>query len=42
MVKPGDDLEQVEAAAVQEISNANSLFNEDERGEGLRVMMEQQ
>ncbi|KAG2481357.1 hypothetical protein PVAP13_J683216 [Panicum virgatum] len=34
VVKPGDDLEQAEAAAVQEISNANSLFNEDERGEG--------
>ena len=34
MVKPGDDLERAEAAAVQEISNANSLFNEDERDEG--------
>ncbi|PVH62972.1 hypothetical protein PAHAL_3G441900 [Panicum hallii] len=33
VVKPGDDLERAEAAAVQEISNANSLINEDERGE---------
>ncbi|RLM99383.1 eukaryotic translation initiation factor 5B-like [Panicum miliaceum] len=31
VVKPGDDLERAEAAAVQEISNANSLINEDER-----------
>ncbi|CAN6356228.1 unnamed protein product [Urochloa humidicola] len=33
VVKPGDDLEQAEAAAVQEISKANSLVNEDETGE---------
>ncbi|CAL4906476.1 unnamed protein product [Urochloa decumbens] len=30
VVKPGDDLEQAEAAAVQEINKANSLVNEDE------------
>lgn len=33
VVKTGDDLERAEAAAVQEISNANSLTNEDERGD---------
>ncbi|XP_066355676.1 uncharacterized protein [Miscanthus floridulus] len=33
VVKPGDDMERAEAAAVQEISKAISLMNEDEKGE---------
>ncbi|CAN6329169.1 unnamed protein product, partial [Urochloa humidicola] len=35
VVKPGDDLEQAEAAAVQEISKAHSLVNEDESSESV-------
>ena len=33
VVKPGNDMERAEAAAMQEISKAISLINEDERGE---------
>ncbi|KAG0520939.1 hypothetical protein BDA96_08G118000 [Sorghum bicolor] len=33
VVKPGDDMERAEAAAMQEISKAISLINGDERGE---------
>lgn len=33
VVKPGDDMERAEAAAVQEITKAISLINEDERRE---------
>nr|CAB3462146.1 unnamed protein product [Digitaria exilis] len=33
MVMPGDEVKRAEAAAVQEISKANSMVNEDERAE---------